>query len=354
MRRIQNDYSCDYPVFYYVDPGIICNLRCKFCSTGIGTGKIGTGIMELNTFKLILNKISKYAKEVHLYNYGEPFLNKNLIDFISLTSEKGIRTVVDSNLNARMFDEAEAKAIVKSGLSELSASIDGATQDTYEKYRVGGSMEKAIANIKQILEARKQLKSKTPFIVWSFLINKINEHQISLARQKAKKLGIAFSCNLMDVWGDKEWESSYHLDKGKYAILCGRIILERVFFGPGRKEKILRVLKLCKNSVENKMDRHQFPMNADTIKLSSRLPFWCSQPFDKMVVNWNGDVLICSAVSDEKATTGNLIYDDLNAVWNNEKMRKCRIHLLNADAKLDLGSLCGYCDVYQAKAKLLK
>jgi sulfatase maturation enzyme AslB (radical SAM superfamily) len=139
MRKIQKDYSCDFPTFYFVDPSTVCNLRCAFCPTGLHSGKIGTGFMSLESYRTILKKICPYAKEINLYNYGEPFLNENLIDFISLTTEKKIKTVIHSNLNARLFDEREARAIVQSGLSELSVSLDGATQDTYERYRVGGN-----------------------------------------------------------------------------------------------------------------------------------------------------------------------------------------------------------------------
>jgi radical SAM protein with 4Fe4S-binding SPASM domain len=70
-----------------------------------------------------------------------------------------------------------------------------------------------------------------------------------------------------------------------------------------------------------------------------------------MIVNWNGNVLPCCAVSDEKTAIGNLISDELNNVWNSVKMRKCRIYLLNADAKLNFDSVCESCGVSKLNGK---
>jgi MoaA/NifB/PqqE/SkfB family radical SAM enzyme len=315
---------------------------------------MGTGLMSLENFRIILNKTGPFAKEIHLYNYGEPFLNQNMIDFISLTSEQKIRTVIHSNLNARFFDESEAQAIVKSGLTELSVSIDGATQDTYEKYRIGGNIEKAFLNIRQFVQAKKQAKSETPLIKWSFLINKHNEHQIAMAKQKAKELGVTICYGLMDVWGEEEWVSSYHLEKGKISRLCRHISMDRILYGPERKETLLGILKEKARAAERKLFPTQcLPTNTDTIVLSSKLPYYCMQPFIKLTVNWDGEVMPCCAVSDRKASVGNLVSQDLGTVWNHAKMRKCRMFLLNADTGFYFGSACecGACPPGQLNAR---
>jgi hypothetical protein len=54
----------------------------------------------------------------------------------------------------------------------LIISIDGTTQEVYEQYRVGGNLNKVIEGAKNIVKWKKEMKSKTPFIVFQFLVVK--------------------------------------------------------------------------------------------------------------------------------------------------------------------------------------
>lgn len=79
-------------------------------------------------------------------------------------------------------------------MDRLIISIDGTTQETYENYRVGGQLSKVIEGTKNIVKWRKQLKSKTPLIVFQFLVVKPNEHQVEEVKKLGKELGVD------DVW----------------------------------------------------------------------------------------------------------------------------------------------------------
>ena len=83
-----------------------------------------------------------------------------------------------------------AKKTVESGLSRLIVSIDGTTQETYEQYRIGGDINKVIEGAENVVKWKKQLKSKTPHIIFQFLVVKPNEHQINDVQELAKKVGV--------------------------------------------------------------------------------------------------------------------------------------------------------------------
>src|SRR5688500_14922933 len=51
------------PYYYFIDPCNVCNLRCPLCPTGNGDIDRPRGMMKLNDFKVILDKISPYAVE---------------------------------------------------------------------------------------------------------------------------------------------------------------------------------------------------------------------------------------------------------------------------------------------------
>jgi MoaA/NifB/PqqE/SkfB family radical SAM enzyme len=67
----------------------------------------------------------------------------------------------------------------------LIISIDGTTQEVYEQYRVGGKLEKVLQGARRVVKWKKELKSRTPFIIFQFLVVKPNEHQIEELRKLA-------------------------------------------------------------------------------------------------------------------------------------------------------------------------
>jgi len=72
----------------------------------------------------------------------------------------------------------------------LIISIDGTTQETYSSYRIGGNLEKVIEGAKNIVKWKKELKSKTPHIIFQFLVVKPNEHQIEDVKRLGKEIGV--------------------------------------------------------------------------------------------------------------------------------------------------------------------
>jgi MoaA/NifB/PqqE/SkfB family radical SAM enzyme len=129
-----------YPYHYVVDPTNICILHCPLCPTGRGTLKRSRGKMALDDFKKLIDEVAEYAYFLDLYNWGEPFLHPQIFDMINYASSRNISTRVSTNLN--YFDVGMAEQAVVSGLEELVISLDGADQETYETYRVGGSLER--------------------------------------------------------------------------------------------------------------------------------------------------------------------------------------------------------------------
>ena len=120
-----SDYSCSFPSQYIIEPGNICNLKCPFCVNGMERkdSHPNRGFLGLNEFKVLLNKISPYARRIYFYNWGEPFLNKNIHSMVRLAVDRGIETYISSNLS---LTELNYKAIIESGLTSLVVSIDGA------------------------------------------------------------------------------------------------------------------------------------------------------------------------------------------------------------------------------------
>jgi MoaA/NifB/PqqE/SkfB family radical SAM enzyme len=100
------------------------------------------------------------------------------------------RIYTATSTNGHFLNEENAKLTVESGLDRLIISIDGSTQETYESYRKAGKLANVIQGAKNIVKWKKELKSKTPHIIFQFLVVKPNEHQIPEVYELAKEIGV--------------------------------------------------------------------------------------------------------------------------------------------------------------------
>src|SRR3989337_1283827 len=185
----KNSHVIGYPIELVIDPVDICNLHCPLCPTGQGRNDRSKGKMSFENFRKIIDELGAYLYRVDLHNWGEPLLNDELDKMISYAQTHNIQVRVSSNLN--VIDRMKAKKLVKSGLDVLIASIDGASQETYSQYRVGGQFDKVTSGIKLITEIKKELNTSKPSIIWQFLVMRHNEHEIVAAENMAKELDVS-------------------------------------------------------------------------------------------------------------------------------------------------------------------
>jgi MoaA/NifB/PqqE/SkfB family radical SAM enzyme len=176
------------PIVLEVEPTTSCNLRCPQCPSGLRSFTRDTGMLSLPLFKNIIDEVHHDLVWLVLYFQGEPFLNKQFLEFVKYAAGKNIYTATSSN--AHYFTDEMAKATVQSGLDRLIISIDGTTQESYSKYRIGGNLDKVIEGTKNIMEWKKKLNSSTPHVIWQFIAFKHNEHEVETIQQLAKQIGV--------------------------------------------------------------------------------------------------------------------------------------------------------------------
>jgi MoaA/NifB/PqqE/SkfB family radical SAM enzyme len=78
----------------------------------------------------------------------------------------------------------------------MSCSIDGASNETYQLYRVKGNFDTVIENVRKINRFKQQQHSDYPQLTWQFVVFGHNEHEIPVARRLASDLGMKFSPKL--------------------------------------------------------------------------------------------------------------------------------------------------------------
>jgi hypothetical protein len=71
----------------------------------------------------------------------------------------------------------------------LIVSLDGATQDTYGKYRIRGEIDLVHRNMLRMQEAKTRHGLSTPNIIWQFLVFRHNEHEMKQAKANYRNWG---------------------------------------------------------------------------------------------------------------------------------------------------------------------
>lgn len=298
-----------------IDPINICNLDCPLCASK--NQNYEKGKMTFGTFQKILDKIPS-LKVIVLFNWGEPLLHHEIFHIIKEAASRNIYTITHTNFSLKQND-IFFENLVNSGLHQLVISADGASQETYEKYRVKGRFDWVINNIKLIVKAKKKLKKRDPKIVWKFIVNKYNEHEIDFAKKLAKELQIEIIFDKMGLADD---------------------IPDLMFPGTlsERKEEWLPknqnfVLDYYKNG-------GKFPLNDKP----------CNQLFTSTVINPDGKVTPCCWVTNKENVWGDLTKESFEQIWFNEKYQYSRslFNNLNYNGKID-HTICTKCEIFKRK-----
>src|SRR3990172_6143838 len=248
-----------FPVVGYIEPTTVCNLRCPSCPTGLNASVRERSLLSYNRFCSLIDEWGPYLFSLYMYNWGEPFLNKKFIEMVKYASKCDIDVHTSSNLNVDLR-RGDALRIVESGLSSLKVGIDGITQATYEKYRRRGLLDKVVANVRMISEAKKALGMLTPVLKTFFHVFEHNEHELPYVIEFLRDIGIE----------NAGFSSAFLPPSDEYGIK-----------GP-QKYKQFNV------EVDYKK---RIPKNSDTLK--------CSWLWFSMVYNPNGSISPCCGVTYE-------------------------------------------------------
>lgn len=77
----------------YIEITNICNLSCNFCPKTSREYKM----LDVNSFRHILNELKGYTKYIYFHLMGEPFLNPNLGEFLKISYEMGFEVNITTN-----------------------------------------------------------------------------------------------------------------------------------------------------------------------------------------------------------------------------------------------------------------
>lgn len=175
-----------------IDACSLCQLKCPVCTEIWNTREhVGSGYLKFEDFTRFVDRYPNYSR-IELSNSGEIFLNPDLSKIIEYAHRAGIVLTAEAGVNLNTINEEMIENLVQYDFHHLSVSIDGASEETYRIYRVGGSFSRVMANIEKINSYKKRHNKDLPKLTWKFIVFGHNELDIPKARRMAEDLGMKF------------------------------------------------------------------------------------------------------------------------------------------------------------------
>jgi len=288
------------PAAISIEPTTSCNLRCPECISGTRTFTRKTGMLDPAQFRHFAQSMRPSAFYLNLYFQGEPFLNPAFLQMVATARTFGYYTATSTN--GHYLTPDMCRQVVASGLNRLVVSIDGTTQETYKKYRVGGTLAKVVQGLENLRQAKKEAAGKGPFVIFQFIVFAHNEHQIADASAMAKDLGV------------------------------NAFVL---------KTAQLNDLANSANMLPTAPEHSRYvAVSEKAIAFRNELSDHCWRMWSGLVVSWDGLVLPCCFDKDASHAVGNLTEQSFASIWKSDKYQRFRAQLFTDRSSIDICQNC--------------
>lgn len=229
-----------FPAVVRIETTNACNAKCTICPHRDIQRPIRQ--MDDGLFTTIIDEcVRAGCREVHLHNFGEPLLDKQLEERIRYAKGKGLPKVKIFS-NGSLLNEPRARRLIEAGLDEIKISFDGATREEFERIRVPLKFDRVVQNVKRLAALRDEMRSGMKIKV--ACCSTTDKHR---TMRSLEKIADGFSFGKIHNWagGDRReaagrirkpcsrlWRTFTILASGDVALCCldydGQLLLGRV------------------------------------------------------------------------------------------------------------------------------
>ena len=266
----------------------------------------------METFHRILDQVQATAHTMQFYFQGEPLLNKLLPEMITAAHNAALYTIVSTNAQSLTQDMADA--LVHSGLNRIIVSIDGFSEESYQAYRVGGSLQKALDALRYLANAKRLHKSHIRIELQTLRL-KTNEHEWEWIKKNYKQLGathLAFKTAQL-----------YDFEHGHPLMPTN--------------ERYSRYRKTKEGIYVHKKSS---PLHSTLYTIHRASGASCLRLWSGCVITTNGEVLPCCYDKEHRHSLGNITTQTLAEIFHSQKAHSLRRQILRGH----LPEMCKNCD----------
>ena len=297
-RIVKKPILWAYPMAISVEPTTACNLECPACPSGRRLFSRPTGNMKTETFETILASLHPWLLHINFYFQGEPFIHPRLMDWIRLAATQNIYTLVSTN--AHFLSKENCTALIKSNLHKLIISIDGMSQEVYEKYRAKGSIHKVFEGIENILEAKTKHRALFPYVLLQWIVFEHNRHELPLFMEYCKKKKLPYQIKTAQVYSAEQLQTLVPKDQ-RYS---------------------------------------RYVLNTTELKIQGPLNNHCWRMWGSCVFTQDGAVVPCCFDKDAHYEMGHIKTQSFRDIWFSEKYKTFRQRILKNRQEIDICTNC--------------
>jgi radical SAM protein with 4Fe4S-binding SPASM domain len=275
------------PLTIYVEPTNICNFKCVYCPESFDSYKDIAGghfQLSLDDFKKVAKQIKDLAtvKTLNFYMMGEPFVNKQLPQFISIAKTEAIAERVIVTSNGTLVRPHLYPAICDSQLDYLRVSIYGGNEsahasNTQSPFRLS-QIKDNVLGLKRFRDSRGQ---RDPFI-YVKMIGSPHENENRQFKQLFSEAADEVFLEPVMNWNDPEEGDLSGQAKGT-------------------------------------------PMSQQYFSATKAV---CPFPFYTLVIHSDLRVSVCCVDWNKQAVVGNLRDESLADIWKGERLRTFQLRHL--------------------------
>ncbi len=251
------------PSVYIIEVTNRCNAKCVMCPNG---RQLEFGDIDISLIQAIMPQISLSAKYIQLYFMGEPTLHPSLLEIVKTIRSKS-KAIIELSTNLSVYESfGQWYELLLSGIDKLLCCVDGVNINEYSELRKGIDYSKVLSNIKLLSSIKNKYNINVEVIIKSIssIYNKSNYADIKTFWERYP--GVIYRQTWMNTWA------------GSMPELYG---------------------------IAGELSPNY---------LKDRIP--CAELWNKLLIRWNGDVVICCHDWSSQYIIGNVKNNSIYDIWN--------------------------------------
>lgn len=298
------------PLTVHIEPTNICNFKCKFCPESFDNYKEKAGgnfMLSIEDYEIIVNELKTLPKlkQLNFFMMGEPFANKNTLNFIKKATDNNLSYTYMVSSNGALLTNEKYKSLCESGLNYLRISIFGSNEQIHRNITQSKiNLERVKSNIRNFKKFKEDNNYSKPTVMVK-MIKSENEDQNKEFLDNFTGLGDETLIEPLTNWNDPE--------EGNLSMIDKKNLLSTDHYKKRKK---------C-----------------------------CPYPFYSMVIHSDLKVSICCVDWEKKTYIGDLRKEGLKNIWNGFKHKEIQLkHIMGLKSQVEGCKTCTY--HYTAKDNL--
>jgi MoaA/NifB/PqqE/SkfB family radical SAM enzyme len=175
-----------WPIHMQLELTNYCNLKCPVCPTGLASLNRRPIAVDVALYERVLEETGPRLLTLALYAWGEPLLHPRLSEILKITQKYNMATFLSTN-GQNLDDDRVLEALIRYPTTYLIVALDGLTDETNSRFRVGARLEPALTGVRKLAKLKKDTGSPSPIIHMRYLVMKHNQHEYSRVKEFAEK-----------------------------------------------------------------------------------------------------------------------------------------------------------------------